>query len=538
MLNTLPNHSAAAASAPKSLKRSAAPSQTDAPTRAASTQNSQPKQGAALAQALAAAAWVTHHVAQGQSLTQVLTDTAKLLPAAPSLRGACQDLSYHVQRHWGRADALLFSLSKKPASQMDAGLLALLRVSLSLLCDSDADSARYEPHTLVDQAVRAVPAVLACRLTQWVNQQPQRPAKLVLSMASNTHTDLVAGFVNGVLRGYLRDKARCDAAACQTVSGEWNHPAWWVSRLEHDYPRDWQALLRANNQKPVMTLRYNARVAAVADIAAAQAVLQAVGIESRTVAACPNALSLARAVPVDAIPHFQDGWFSVQDAAAQRCVELLDFQPKQRVLDACAAPGGKTAHILERADVSLTAIDVSEPRLVRVRDTLARIGGTLPDAWQDQTRLIAADAANLDAWWDGVAFDRILLDAPCSASGVVRRHPDVRWLRRESDLKTLVQIQAQLLDQLWRTLARGGQLLYVTCSVFHCEGQDQIAAFLQRTRNAKLIPSPGHTLPVLPRVSAAVQRVQNQSQFENNDSMVSDGFCADGFYYARLQKAA
>ena len=512
-----------------------------------------PKQGATLAQALTAASWVTHAVTQGHSLTTALADLEPWLPAAHStsaLRGAVQDLCFLTQRQLGRADALLFSLSKKPITQMDAGLLALMRVTMALLCEPVAagKTPRYDTHTVVDQAVRAVHAVLACRMTVWVNMLPQRPAKLVMNAAGkemgNANTQAVAGFVNGVLRTYLREQATRDKAAQQTDSGQWNHPAWWVRRLQADYPKHWQLLLAANNVPAPMTLRANARVARVGTAAQAQAQLAAQGIDAHLVAGCPNAVSLVKALPVAQIPQFDAGWYSVQDAAAQVCVDLLDIQAGHRVLDACAAPGGKTAHILERHDVVLTAVDIAEARLNKVRASLVRIAPTLPKEIIKQFTLHAADAADLPAWWDGVPFDRVLLDAPCSASGVVRRHPDVRWLRRESDLAVLMDSQTRLLDALWQTVAPNGLLLYVTCSVFKCEGEAQIEAFLQKTRTAKRLPCLGHTLYLpenIPDVQAAVQTDSNPAQLQDAITQPSHTPVAqakDGFYYALLRKLA
>jgi 16S rRNA (cytosine967-C5)-methyltransferase len=222
------------------------------------------------------------------------------------------------------------------------------------------------------------------------------------------------------------------------------------------------------------------------------------------------------------IPGFAQGEVSVQDASAQRAAPLLignGLAPGARVLDACAAPGGKTAHLLELADLDVLAIDRDAARLARVQDTLARLGL--------HARLLAADAGNPAAWWDGVPFDAILLDAPCSASGIVRRHPDVRWLRRASDIDALVATQARLLDALWPLLAPGGRLLYCTCSVFIAEGQYQIDAFLQRhggAGRARLLPSPGHLLPLPDNA---------------DDGAAPTGAAApDGFYYALLEKAA
>jgi 16S rRNA (cytosine967-C5)-methyltransferase len=231
-------------------------------------------------------------------------------------------------------------------------------------------------------------------------------------------------------------------------------------------------------------------------------------------------LQLVQSVPVHKLPGFDAGWSSVQDAAAQLAAPLLlgppEHSTKRRVLDACAAPGGKTAHLLEWADVSVTALDVDANRCARIHQTLQRVGLS--------ATVLAHDATNVDSWWNGVLFDAMLLDAPCSASGIIRRHPDIRWLRREADIAQLVIIQRGLLDALWPLLKPGGRLLYATCSVFKAEGCDQVDAFLARNTQARILPSPGHLLPGGKAVDAA-----------STDNPLRDH---DGFFYALLEKTA
>jgi 16S rRNA (cytosine967-C5)-methyltransferase len=257
---------------------------------------------------------------------------------------------------------------------------------------------------------------------------------------------------------------------------------------------------------------------------------------------------------VESIPCFNQGWYSVQDLAAQHCVDLLDVRDGQRVLDACAAPGGKTAHVLERANVTLTALDNDPVRLDKVRATLHRLArtfvGETPYAPQPLIELKTANANQVDKWWDGQPFDRILLDAPCSASGVVRRHPDSRWLRRASDLAALTAQQAALLHSLWPTLAVGGLMLYVTCSVFKAEGEQQIAAFLKQQANAQLLPTLGHCLPVLNNAAPLDSPVKGVSTRHASPDAAPDAASLaaslasfpnahhDGFYYALLRKVA
>jgi 16S rRNA (cytosine967-C5)-methyltransferase len=478
------------------------------------------KVGATLSQALVAASWVTHHVAAGASLPSVLRELVPKL-GSNSLRGACQDLAYQAQRQRGCADALLTGLTKKPFETIDPGVLALLRVTLAIICNPDQDAA-YEPHTVVNQAVTALPAVLECGLGKTL-------PTLHLLAHSNHNTQVVAGFVNGVLRTYLREQTARNEATARYPQALWNHPPWWIERVKKDYPNQWQYLLTQNNRPPVMALRTNARIHSAVQ---AQAHLASQQIIAHLVPGLPNALVLDKPLPVDNIPNFAQGWYSVQDLAAQHCVELLDLKDGQHVLDACAAPGGKTAHILERANVTLTALDNDPLRLDKVRQTMQRLARTFvsdnPDTPQALIELKTANANQTDKWWDGQAFDRIVLDAPCSASGVVRRHPDSRWLRRASDIAALCDQQAALLASLWPCLAKDGLMLYVTCSVFKAEGELQIESFLKQHRDARLLPSLGHCLPV------ATQKQQNTGQsryagFPNADH--------DGFYYALLRKA-
>ncbi|MEY8875143.1 MAG: 16S rRNA (cytosine(967)-C(5))-methyltransferase RsmB [Leptothrix sp. (in: b-proteobacteria)] len=436
-----------------------------------------PGQSLPLAQLLARTADAVARVLAGGSLTEALA--ACPAPARPGT----QALSFHVLRWLGGAQAARGRLvSKRPAPEVDA----LLLCAIALLWPRSAPP--YASHTLVDQAV-------ACA-------RKRHPAS--------------AGFVNAVLRRFLREAdalvAQCEAEQPEALH---QHPRWWITQLTRDWPQQWQALLSAANQAPPMTLRVNVRQT---DAAGYQAELAAIGLASRVLG--PQALVLAEPQPVQRLPGFATGRVSVQDLSAQHAAPLLigtgadRLAAGARVLDACAAPGGKTAHLLELADLDVTALDVDAARLQRVDATLARLG--LP------ARLVAADAGDPPSWWDGVPFDAILLDAPCSASGIVRRHPDVRWLRRASDITRLAQTQARLLDAMWPLLKPGGRLVFATCSVFRAEGAGQTAAFLQRTPNAIARPAPGHLLPV-----------------PDNGVLQGDGEVVhgDGFYYARFDRA-
>ncbi len=429
-----------------------------------------------LARVLGNAADAVAAMRAGASLTEAL----ERCPA--DARPATQALAFHAMRWLGSAETLRQALVPKPPSP---DVDALLLTTLALLWP--AGEPPYAEHTLVDQAVAA------------------------MRKRSPHH----GGLINAVLRRFLRERDALVASALRKPLARYNHPAWWVVRLKADWPERWEQILDADNTRPPMTLRVNARRSSAAAYVER---LAASGMPARALAG--QAVVLDRPVPVTRLPGFAEGDVSVQDAAAQRAVQLLldaCLGPGARVLDACAAPGGKTAQWLEGADVDLTAIDSSAIRLARVGDTLERLGLT--------ATTLAADAGNPAAWWNGVPFDAILLDAPCSASGIVRRHPDVRWLRRATDIGALVKIQARLLDALWPLLKPGGKLLYCTCSVFKDEGQQQIDAFLQRNRDARHAQqphAPGHLLP-LP---------------DNRTPPRPDGHAAvgDGFFLALIDK--
>lgn len=415
-------------------------------------------------------------VRAGRSLNTALADC----PAAA--RPGTQALAFHALRWLGAAQVLRAQLAPKaPPPKVDA----LLLTALALLWPQAA--APYAEHTLVDQAVDA----------------------------ARQRSKQSAAFVNAVLRRFLRERDSLVAAALRDPLARFNHPGWWIERLRADWPGQLQQILDGDNQRPPMTLRVNARRG---DAVGYVARLARQGIPAESIGA--QAVRLVQPCPVTQLPGFADGDVSVQDAAAQRAAPLLigaGLPHGARVLDACAAPGGKTAHLLELADLDVTALDSDPARLARVDDTLARLGLA--------ARTVAADAGAPGTWWDKRPFDAILLDAPCSAAGIVRRHPDVRWLRRSGDIAALAATQARLLAALWPLLAPGGRLLYCTCSVFKAEGQQQIDAFLQRQPGAMLAaspPSPGHLLP-LP---------DNADERPMHDISAA----ADGFFYALIEK--
>lgn len=413
------------------------------------------------------------------------TSGTMAIEAVPGLlRPGVQALVYAALRQLGRAEALRKLLApRKPPPAADA----LLCLALALAWRDEG--APYEVHTLVNQAVEAAKRTEA------------------------THAQ--ASFINACLRRFLREREALVAQTDADPVARWNHPAWWIARLRREAPQHWQAILQANNTQAPMTLRVNLRQGPVEDYLVE---LGEAGIEARRNG--PQALTLATALPVSQIPGFAQGRVSVQDAAAQLAAPLLlqgwEGRRGLRILDACAAPGGKTAHLLELADAEVTALDIDPLRCRRIEDTLHRLGL--------QARVLAADAGRPEAWWDGQPFDAILLDAPCTASGIVRRHPDVRWLRRESDITALAAQQARLLQTLWPLLVPGGRLVYCTCSVFRAEGEEQVQAFLAHNKAARLLPAPGHLWPLATPLGEPV-----------TDNRSSDH---DGFYYALLEQGA
>ena len=390
----------------------------------------------------------------------------------PQQRSLIQDLTYGALRFHGYIDALLGELLDRPLH--DERLACLLRVALYQL-----EYTRAPAHTVVDQAV------LAC---------------------SRSGKTAAKGLVNGVLRSFLRQSADVRERARRSEVARYSFPQWWIDKLRQDYPGQYGAILESGNQRPPMTLRVNRRRMSPAQYVE---LLHGQGMYGEILEA--SAVVLDRPRPVAEVPGFADGRVSVQDASAQRAALLLDLQEGQRVLDACAAPGSKTAHILETADVQVTAVDRDAARLDRLRDNLGRLGL--------RADIVCADATDSQAWWNGALFQRILADVPCSASGVVRRHPDIKWLRRPADVEQFAALQARMLEALWRVLESGGKLLYATCSVFHEENHIQVARFLDRYRDARRLPLAGDDTN---REEPAGQILPDERH--------------DGFFYALLQK--
>lgn len=417
-----------------------------------------------------------------QDLRGGISTTTSLPRIDEALRPAAQALFFQTLRSLARAQHVRAQLApRKPPPAVDA----LLCVAIALAWRDDG--APYPAFTLVNQAVEAAKRDAATR--------PQ------------------AGFVNACLRRFLRERDALIARSEADPACAWNHPLWWIERLRRDHPTAWASVLAADQLQAPLILRVNQRRWQVADCLAA---LRAQGLAAEAVG--QHGVRLDRAVPVSRLPGFDQGQVSVQDSAAQLAAPLLlqglEAVAAPRVLDACAAPGGKTAHLLELADAQVTAIDVDPQRCERIRGTLARLGL--------HATVLAADAAHPAAWWDGQPFDRILLDAPCTASGIVRRHPDIPWLRRPGDVDQLALVQARLLRSLWPLLRQGGRLLYCTCSVFRAEGSTQIETFLAHNTDAVLLPSPGHLLP---------GERPNPGGLPDNG-----GLDHDGFFFALLEK--
>lgn len=423
---------------------------------------SEPVHQPPLRQLLKRAAYAVDAVVhQGQNLNRVLAQQ----PVAG--RATVQDISYGSLREYALLAALRDALLSNPLR--DSLIAALLVVALrQLRARPDAT------HTVVNEAVEAAAAI-----QPWAR-----------------------GLVNGVLRNYLRQADALTATLIRKESVRWNYPQWWIDRLRVAYPDHWQAALAAGNQHAPMTLRVNQHHGSAA---AYLELLRDAGVEATRTGAF--ALQLAHPIAVAQLPGFASGRVSVQDAGAQLAAPLLDLHDGQRVLDACAAPGGKAGHILETAEVTLTALDSDPARLERVRENLDRLRLT--------ATLVCGDAAQPDTWWDGQPFDRILADVPCSASGVVRRHPDIKWLRRPDDIAYFVAQQATMLPALWRCLAHGGKLLYATCSIFPEENQRQVDAFLDQHEDARQLNLAGEWI--------------YPGQLLPNDRH-------DGFFYALLAK--
>ncbi len=428
-------------------------------------------------------------LAAARALAAVLNGKASLGSSLPPLldrveprdRALAQDLAFGTARWQPRLALLMDKLLQKPFKAADRDVEALLLVGLYQLLHT-----RIPPHAAIGETVACVDKLKKSSLK---------------------------GLLNAVLRNAQRDHEALLAELDRDPVLHTAHPRWLQKRLKADWPEQWQAICAANNQHPPLLLRINRRQGS-REVYLAE--LLAAGIAAEPCAFSRDGIRLLEACDVKTLPGFMEGRVSVQDEAAQLAADLLDLAPGQRVLDACAAPGGKTCHLLE-AEPGLshvTAIDLEQSRLARVRENLDRLG---LDA-----ELIAADGRATKVWWDGKPFQRILLDAPCSATGVIRRHPDIKLTRQEADIAALAQLQGELLDALWPTLEVGGILLYATCSVLPQENSDNIDKFLARTPGARELDITGPF---------------GLKQAHGRQLLPQDGG-HDGFYYAKLIKIA
>ncbi|OYY95236.1 MAG: 16S rRNA (cytosine(967)-C(5))-methyltransferase [Hydrogenophilales bacterium 28-61-23] len=435
---------------------------------------------------LLAANMVNAVLLDGTSLTATLANLRANSAAESRDLAAAQNLAYGVLRQAGRLRFFLARLTQRPVQpdELNGHLLVGLH---------ELDAGLAPAYAAVNETV----AVAAHRFPY------------------------ARAFVNAVLRNFQRSRETLAQAALQNPEAHWNFPLWWLKRLQAEYPADWENIVTAQNNRPPMTLRVNPRRTTLADY---RSLLDEAGLKHRVLSA--SGLMLLNPVPVAELPGFSAGLVSVQDLGAQLAAPLLDVAPGKaaepptaplRVLDACAAPGGKTSHLLEIADLDLVALDNDATRLHRVRENLDRLG--LAELPGSSIGLLAEDAGKPSLWWDKKPFDRILLDAPCTASGVVRRHPDGKWLKRAEDMQHLANEQSRLLEALWPLLKPGGRMLYATCSLFAAENTNQMTAFVARHPDAQI---DAIEMPNAPEGQLKGQLIPGPD--------------TDGFFYARLFK--
>jgi 16S rRNA (cytosine967-C5)-methyltransferase len=431
--------------------------------------------GPSLAEAFVAAAEAVGRVSGGESLNTALADL-KRRASTQTLAAAAQDLCYNALRSYGVVDVVLERLLQKPLT--DSPVRGLLLAALAELAARPKSA-----HAVVHQAVDAA-------------------AMLGYSRAK--------GLVNAVMRNFQRRMPELLSEIEATESGRYRHSQWWIDELRLAYPHEWESVLLESNRHPPMVLRVNRRrLSAKAYLEK----LDRAGIPARALG--QDAVLLEKPCRVERLPGFAAGEVSVQDAGAQRAAPLLDVREGMRVLDACAAPGGKTGHLLELADCELVAVDADGARAQRIAENLSRL--------KLSAKIAVGDCRKPELFWEERPFDRILLDAPCSGSGVVRRHPDIKWLRRKTDAPAFCRVQAELLEALWPVLAPDGKLLYATCSVFPEENGAQIEGFLVRHPEAERLPLPG------------------LAQSDNEPAVPFEGQIlpsahSDGFFYALLGK--
>jgi 16S rRNA (cytosine967-C5)-methyltransferase len=428
---------------------------------------------------VAAAGALDEVIRQGHSLSTVMPRWQERVP--PRDRALLQELCYGVLRWYWRLDAIARQLLRKPFKAKDTDVHALVLLGLYQL-----EYLRIPDHAAVAETVAATRALKK----PWAR-----------------------GLVNAMLRNFQRGRDKLLDQLQQDPVAAYAHPDWFIKRLQAAYPDHWQAVLEANNQHPPMALRVNARQSGRDEYLAA---LSEAGISAHPFPYTKEGVVLDAAADVTALPGFADGRVSVQDGAAQLAAGLLDVQAGERILDACAAPGGKAAHVLERQPqvAELVALDHDAERLERVEQNLERLALS--------ATVVCGDAAKPEEWWDGRPFDRIMLDAPCSASGVIRRHPDIKLLRRDSDIATLVELQGRILRALWPLLRPGGMLLYVTCSVLPQENVQQLQRFCREQSDVEHTPIAAQW---------GMEQAYGRQILPGYEGM-------DGFYYACLRKRA
>jgi 16S rRNA (cytosine967-C5)-methyltransferase len=417
----------------------------------------------------------------GQSLTAALDNELKAVNDNQA-RAFIQALCYGVIRDYQSLDFLLTLLLDKPLRTKDIDIKVLILMGLYQL-----RAMRIKPHAAVAETVAAVGK------KTWAK-----------------------GVINAVLRQYLRDQSLLDAKVDSDLVASSSHPDWLLKAIQQDWPEQASEIIANNNQQPPMTLRVNLQKTTRSDYC--QLLLQH-NIAAHSIAVVETAVQLEQPVSVTELPHFSEGWVSVQDSAAQFAAQLLELKPNLRVLDLCAAPGGKTCAILEHQPqlAELVAVEIDETRMNRIKENLQRINLS---EFEKLIGLILGDATKPEQWWDGRLFERILVDAPCSALGVIRRHPDIKLLRRASDIEILRQLQQQILDAAWKMLAPGGTLLYATCSILKAENENQMIEFLTRHPDS---------FEISIQANWGLERPVGRQILPGELGM-------DGFYYARVGK--
>jgi len=420
-----------------------------------------------------------------QALTSVLCHKGSLASSLPRAleaaehgdRALIQQLCYGTCRHFPQLELIADQLLHKPMKPQDQDIYALILMGLYQI-----KAMRTPDYAAVDATVQAAKA----SGKRWADK-----------------------LINGVLRSYIRGGAELAEVLNEHDAYRYNHPEWLVSKLSHHWPDDWQKIIAANDPQGPLTLRVNTRKISRMDYLVS---LVDAGHAAHACHISEVGVQLAQATDVTQLPGFAEGWFSVQDEAPQLSAPLLQLEAGQRVLDACAAPGGKTCHLLEAEDVNVLAVELEQRRIGRMQENLQRMGLA--------AQIICADASEPDQWWDGQAFDRILLDAPCSATGVIRRNPDIKMLRTSEDILELVQLQLKLLNNLWPLLKPGGYLLYATCSVLRQENDRLVARFLKQQKQAQ----------------HCVIEADWGIKMEVGRQLLTDPTSHDGFYYAKLYK--